>query len=102
MFWKNMLPPSSEFKSKPSINQHEVGRVFHKQITWLAACFMVASCLAFSSALKMEGTYSSETSVGFHWTTRQYIPEDRTLSLKLVALYGWSAGKFSVRRLKAD
>jgi hypothetical protein len=30
------------------------------------------------SRLKMEAACSSETSAGFHWTTR-YIPEDRTL-----------------------
>jgi hypothetical protein len=31
----------------------------------LAACFMLVSCLAYSSTLKMEGTRSSETSVAF-------------------------------------
>jgi hypothetical protein len=29
--------------------------------------------------LKIEAIYCSETSVDFHWTTRRYIPEDRTL-----------------------
>jgi hypothetical protein len=36
------------------------------------------SCLSYSSTLKMEETYSSETSVVFQRTTRRYIPEDRT------------------------
>jgi hypothetical protein len=36
-------------------------------------------CLADSSTLKMEVTYSSETSVDFQRTTRRYIPEERTL-----------------------
>jgi hypothetical protein len=30
-------------------------------------------------AVKMEEKCSSETSVGFQWTTRRYIPEDKTL-----------------------
>jgi hypothetical protein len=34
--------------------------------------------LAYSSTLKMEATFSSETSVDFQPTTRRYIPEDRT------------------------
>jgi hypothetical protein len=44
-----------------------------------AACFMLDSCLAYSSTLKMKETCSSETSVDFQQTTRRYIPEDRTL-----------------------
>jgi hypothetical protein len=45
----------------------------------LATCFTLASCLAYSSTLKIEATCSSETSVDFQWTTRRYIPENRTL-----------------------
>jgi hypothetical protein len=45
----------------------------------LATCFMLASCLAYSSILKMEVICSSETSVAFQWTARRYIPEDRSL-----------------------
>jgi hypothetical protein len=37
------------------------------------------SCLASSSTLKLEATYSAETSIDFQLTTRRYIPEDRTL-----------------------
>jgi hypothetical protein len=33
----------------------------------LAAGFMLVSCLSYSSALKMEVTYFSETLVDFHW-----------------------------------
>jgi hypothetical protein len=47
----------------------------------LAACFMIVSCLAYSSILKMEAICSSETLVDFHPTTRRYIPEDITLFL---------------------
>jgi hypothetical protein len=46
-----------------------------------AACFMLVSCLAYSSILKMEAIRSSETSIDFHRTTRHYIREDRTLKL---------------------
>jgi hypothetical protein len=35
----------------------------------------IATC----SILKMEVTFSSETSVDFQWTTRRYIPEDRSV-----------------------
>jgi hypothetical protein len=44
----------------------------------LATCFMLVSCLAYSSTSKMNTTCSSETSVDFQWTARRYIPEDRT------------------------
>jgi hypothetical protein len=42
-------------------------------------CFTLVSCLAYSSILKMETIFSSETSVHFQRTTRRYVPEDRTL-----------------------
>jgi hypothetical protein len=41
--------------------------------------FTMVSCLAYSFALKMEVTFSSKTSVDFHWTTWRYIPDDRVL-----------------------
>jgi hypothetical protein len=41
------------------------------------ACFMQASCLAYSSPLKM--ALSPETQVDFHRTTQCYIPNDRPL-----------------------
>jgi hypothetical protein len=40
--------------------------------------FMLVSCLAYSSTLKMKATCSSETSVDFQRTTQRYIPEKRT------------------------
>jgi hypothetical protein len=42
----------------------------------LAICFMLISCLVYSSALKMEATCSSEASTEFQRTTWRYIPED--------------------------
>jgi hypothetical protein len=40
---------------------------------------MLVSCLAYSSTLKMEITYSSETSISFQRTVRRYIQEDRNI-----------------------
>jgi hypothetical protein len=42
-------------------------------------CYMLVSCLAYSSTLKMEATCSSEMSVHFERTKRRYIPGDITL-----------------------
>jgi hypothetical protein len=66
--------------------------------TLFVTCFMLVSCLAYSSALKMEATCSSETSVDFHRNTRRYISEDITIhnhrceNLKshYVSSVGWS------------
>jgi hypothetical protein len=41
--------------------------------------FMLASCSAYSSTLKMQAICSSEMLVDFQRTTRRYIPEDSTL-----------------------
>jgi hypothetical protein len=49
-------------------------------ILLLAACFMLFSCLAYSSTLKMEATCFSETLVDFQWTTWRYISGDRHFS----------------------
>jgi hypothetical protein len=45
------------------------------------ASFTLVFCLAYSSTLKTEATYSSETSVVFQRNTRRYIPENRTLQV---------------------
>jgi cobalamin biosynthesis protein CobD/CbiB len=44
-----------------------------------ANVFMLASCLAYSSTLKMKATCSSETSVDFQQTYTALYPRDRTL-----------------------
>jgi hypothetical protein len=49
-----------------------------------SACFMVVSCFAYSSTLKMQAIYTSEASVDFQLTTRRCVPEDRTLQSKFV------------------
>jgi hypothetical protein len=56
---------------------HLHGRRISRKEPWLAICFMLAFLLVYSSTLKMEATYSSETTVGFQRTIRRYIPEDR-------------------------
>jgi hypothetical protein len=62
---KNMPPPSSRLK---------IASVFTvEDYVLLDACFIIVSCLAFSSALKMEATCSSEMSVDFQWITRRLI-----------------------------
>jgi hypothetical protein len=45
------------------------------------------SCLAYSSTPTLEATCFFETSVGFHRTTRRYIPEYRTLSINVLGTY---------------
>jgi hypothetical protein len=52
-----------------------------------SAGYLLVSCLAYTSTLKMEAVRSSETSVDFQWTTRRYIPEDRTLRQPITL--GW-------------
>jgi hypothetical protein len=62
--------------------KHTRGFNFHSRVLsfGLPPAFMLVSCVAYSSALKMEATCSSETSVNFHRTARSYIPEDRILN----------------------
>jgi hypothetical protein len=44
----------------------------------------VGFLLSCSSILKMEPTFTSETSADFQLTTRRYIPEDGTLVTKII------------------
>jgi hypothetical protein len=53
-----------------------------KQAPNTACCPLhLVPCLAYSLAPKTGATCSSEMSANFHWTTRRYIPEDKTLRL---------------------
>jgi hypothetical protein len=45
----------------------------------LIGCFMLVSRLEYSSTLRLEVKYSSESSVRFQRNTQLYIPQDRTL-----------------------
>jgi hypothetical protein len=45
----------------------------------LSACFMLVSCLVYSSTLKIEAACPSETLIDFQLTTRHFISQDRIL-----------------------
>lgn len=49
------------------------------RFTMLAACFLLVSCFAYSSILKMEAVRFPETSVDLHWITWHLDAEDRNL-----------------------
>jgi hypothetical protein len=49
----------------------------HRNEAQLSACFMLVSCLACSSTLKMAAICSWQTPVEFHRTTRRYNPQYR-------------------------
>jgi hypothetical protein len=63
IFWD--IPPSRPLK---------VNRRFEGTNRLLATCFMLISCLPYSSALSMKAAYTSETPVDFQRTTRRHIP----------------------------
>jgi hypothetical protein len=56
----------------------------------LPPAFMLVSCMAYSSTLKIEVICSSETSVDFQRTTRRYIPEGSTLHYTFCSIYSMS------------
>jgi hypothetical protein len=55
-----------------------INQSFGKPIAMLGTYLMPVSCLAYPSAMKIEGTCSSEMSVEFQQATWHCIPEDRT------------------------
>jgi hypothetical protein len=69
VFWD--IVPCSPLKIKQHFGESG-GSIFR---ALLATSLSLVSCLAYSLTLKMETTFSSETSVGFHWITQHYIPE---------------------------
>jgi hypothetical protein len=58
------------------VSEEHAASIFRVEAV-LAACFMLLSCLAYSSTPKTETTCSSETSVHFQRTTRCYIAEGK-------------------------
>jgi hypothetical protein len=84
MFWDTTV--CSPLKVNQRFEEH-VATIFRfeeqaKQeasMNLLATCFILVSCSAYSSTLKMKATSSSETLVHSQRTTRRYITEDRTL-----------------------
>jgi hypothetical protein len=87
-FCRNMSTPSSGSKNKTN---NEI-----LLTTWFHAGFSSA----YSSTLKMEATYYSETSVDFQRTAQRYITQDRTLIIHSVrqefACLLWNAKFISV------
>jgi hypothetical protein len=76
-----MLPIEIQSRLEGTSHLHIQGQRISQarnQHVSLAPRFMLISCSAYPSALKMEVSRSSETSVDFRRTTR-HIPEDRTL-----------------------
>jgi hypothetical protein len=67
---------------------HNYWVIYLKFILILSStCYLFTlSRLAYSLTLKMEGTFSSETSVDFQRTRRRYIPENRPLHNRCVNL----------------
>lgn len=63
MFWKNILPPVSRLKSRPS----------------KGASTLVASYLAYFSTLKVEAVCSYKTSINFYQTIQNHISGNSTL-----------------------
>jgi hypothetical protein len=67
---------------------------------WLAAFFVLVSCLAYSSTVKIEATCFSEKWVDFSRTIRRYFLEDVTLhshlcdSIESVWVSGFSVKRF--------
>jgi hypothetical protein len=61
---------------------------FRRRISLLAVCFMLDSFSAYFSTLEMEATCSSESSVDFQRATRRYIPEVRTVGVKIIRFVG--------------
>jgi hypothetical protein len=72
------------------INDASWEHVLRNKLSKLATCFMLVSCRVYSSIMKMEEIYSSETSFGPHFVALvrdRIIPSDRRLSVKLVPTF---------------
>jgi hypothetical protein len=66
-----------DYKMPTDVSEEYVTSIFKQ--SWLCFLSTLISCLAYSSTLKMEKTYSSETSIGSLLTRRRYILKYRTL-----------------------
>lgn len=71
---KNLLPPCSESRSKPSKLSNLL-------------CLLLADCLAYFSSLKMPAIYSSETSENLYQITRSHIHQAPALFCLFVYLF---------------
>jgi hypothetical protein len=55
--------------------------IYHNEAGSIAACFMLISCLDYSSILTTESTCYSQTSIDFRRTARDHIAEGTTLHI---------------------
>jgi hypothetical protein len=82
--------PVNYFMRRPTVNSCNINKPIceiwgsHSGGYEEFACFMLVSCLACYSTLKMEVRCSSETLVDFHRDIWHYIPEDRTLQASMI------------------
>jgi hypothetical protein len=89
VFWD--ITPCSRFNVERHFRRiyrfHLVGRrISHARNEHEAVSEHDGFSLAYSLTLKMDSSYSSETSVDFQRTTRCYIPEDRTFLILISSL----------------
>jgi hypothetical protein len=61
------------------LHGRRISRARNLSLLCLPLAFTLVTCSIYSSTLKMEAIYFSETSVDIQRTTRRYIPEDGTL-----------------------
>jgi hypothetical protein len=68
--------------------KHVLDLRLSRRCCWRAAvCYILISCLAYCSSLKVEAMCSSETSVEFNKTTQRYIPENTSLQSMLAKCF---------------
>jgi hypothetical protein len=61
----------------PSKIPHELTWARTQAAEELVAYYMLVSCFAYSTNLKMEAMSTTETSANFHWIALRYVPEGR-------------------------
>jgi hypothetical protein len=71
------------YQSRKSVSFNILDLLNPNGFASLVTYFILVSCLAYASTVKMEEIHASETSVEFQQTTGGYISEDRTLQMVL-------------------
>jgi hypothetical protein len=65
-------------------------------ISRAASCFLLVTCLTFSSTLKTEAVHSSETPVNLHQTTWRHIPKGSILHASVPPWCGIQLTEFNI------
>jgi hypothetical protein len=73
------LVPLKPGQRKKIVLKFPICDVYNDYVIPYLLVLLSASCLAYSSTLKIEATCPSKTLVDFQWTTPRYIPEGRTV-----------------------